>query len=78
MLIVGVLSLGGVIWNNAHAANTVDAVEKGGKDGGSIELAGKDGGSIELAGKDGGSIELANAKEGGGWSQMSAKDDGGK
>ena len=68
MLIVGVLSLGGVIWNNAHAANTVDTVEKGGKDGGSIELAGKDGGSIELA----------NAKEGGGWSQMSAKDDGGK
>jgi len=65
LLVVGALTLGGVVWNTAARAS-VSTGAAGGKDGGSIELAGKEGGSIELAGKDGGSVELA------------AKDDGGK
>ena len=50
LLVAGALSLGAVVWNNAHAS-APSLTEKGGKDAGSIELAGKEGGSIELAAK---------------------------
>src|SRR6266852_2470601 len=82
LLVVGALSLGGVVvLKNARAsqASNVDTADSlGGKDGGSITLAGKEGGSVELAmGKDGGSMELVNGgKDGGGWVTIAKKEGG--
>jgi hypothetical protein len=81
LLVVGALSLGGVVvLKNARAsqASNVDTADSlGGKDGGSITLAGKEGGSIELGGKDGGSVELAMGKDGGSMELVNAGKDGG-
>jgi hypothetical protein len=82
LLVVGALSLGGVVvLKNARAsqASNVDTADSlGGKDGGSITLADKkEGGSIELGGKDGGSVELAMGKDGGSMELVNGGKDGG-